>query len=368
MKVLLVTRELNGVMGGLERQILMISDGLAKLGLQVCVVSLEKTAGEPFFEVNEELVNFESIIAGDPKQEASLRIRLERQVKLFRIINRYKPDIIITFMIGSFIFTKPISTILRIPTVLSERNSPDIYRLTSAKKFRWIYFLLISTAKRVTVQFPSYAKKYPRLLQKKIIPIPNQVPDACVLGDRPQNSEVVFGFAGRFSFQKRIDVLIRSFSVFNQDFPNTKLILFGYGEQREYLESIIAELNLNDKVAIRAEHKNITEVFRQIDIFCLFSLWEGFPNVLAEALAHGIPAIGFTTCDGVDDLIQDGVNGWKLPYEDSLQSGYTLLCRAYEGFKLKEVSRKSCIESVSQYSSEKIYVLWRDSLKVALGE
>ena len=362
MRVMCVTRELNGVMGGLERQILMISQGLANLGTNISVVSIEKDAGKPFFLKLEDEVNFNSIIVGDPSKSANFKTRFLRQMKLLRIVKEFKPDVIVTFMIGSFIFAKPISSVLRIPIVLSERNSPDIYQLTSAKKFKWFYFMIMGSAHKITVQFPSYIEKYPAFLQSKITPIPNQVPKVIGKKVSSKNNEIVLGYAGRFSFQKRIDVLIRSFSLLNKDFPDTKLLIFGYGEQQKYLEGIVSELNLTNKVEFREERSEISEIFDKIDIFCLFSLWEGFPNVLAEALAYGIPSAGFSSCDGVNDLIQDGINGWKIPFDDPIKSGHQLLARAYQSFNLQEVSKESCQESVSRYSSDNIYGLWRNLL------
>ncbi len=362
MRVICLTRELNGVMGGLERQILMISDGLAKLGANISIVSIEKEAGKPFFPQLEEAVQFKSIIVGDPREAANFKTRFLRQIKLFRIINDFRPDIIVTFMIGSFIFAKPVSSILRIPIVLSERNSPAIYHLTTAKKFKWLYFVAMASANRITVQFPSYIEKYPSFLRRKMTPIPNQVPKAIGKKMMSGKNEIVFGYAGRFSFQKRIDVLIRSFALLNEEFPDTKLMIFGYGEQQKYLEEIVTDMKLSNNIEFRDERSEISEVFEEIDVFCLFSLWEGFPNVLAEALAYGIPAAGFSSCDGVNDLIQDGINGWKIPFDDPIQSGHQLLTRAYQGFKLQEVSKESCQESVSSYSSEKIYNLWQNLL------
>jgi glycosyltransferase involved in cell wall biosynthesis len=357
-----VTRELNGVMGGLERQILMISNGVAKLGAEVSVVSIEKEVGNPFYPVLQGDVKFNSIVAGDPKEAATFKTRLLRQVEFWRLLKEFNPEVIVTFMIGSYIFAKPLSFLFRIPVVLSERNSPDIYTLTSARKLKWLYFLIMGTASRVTVQFPSYAEKYPTFMQGKIVSIPNQVPKVSGEKEISRNNEVVFGYAGRFSFQKRIDVLIQSFSKLQKDYPDTKLLIFGYGEQREYLERIVTELNLSSKVEFREERNEISEVFDEIDVFCLFSLWEGFPNVLAEALAYGIPSVGFSSCDGVNDLILDGINGWKNPFEDPIMSGYQLLTRAYQGFKTQEILQESCKESVSKYSSENIYDSWKNLL------
>lgn len=367
MKIIFVTRELNGVMGGLERQILMIANGLKYKENEITIISLEKSSGKPFFSDFLSGINFKSIIAGNPSQAANFKTRLSRQRQLQEILHEIKPDVIVTFMIGSLIFAKPLAFLFRIPVVLSERNSPEIYRLTSARKFKWIYFVIMSFAKRITVQFPSYIEKYPNFLRKKIVSIPNQVPLVRQKKMSLDKHEVVFGYAGRFSFQKRIDLLIEGFSRFNAEYPETKLLLFGYGEQQSYLERIVKDLNLTNKVEFRGERKEISEVFDEIDIFCLFSLWEGFPNVLAEALAFGVPSAGFESCDGVNDLIQDGINGWKIPFDDGNLSAKALLSRAYIGFKSGQVSATACQNSVSKYAGSEIYTDWEKVLRDCLN-
>lgn len=60
---------------------------------------------------------------------------------------------------------------------------------------------------------------------------------------------------------------------------------------------------------LRGETDKVMEVYARAKIFCMPSLFEGFGLVTAEALAKGLPAIGFVDCPGTNTLIRDGVNG-----------------------------------------------------------
>ena len=59
------------------------------------------------------------------------------------------------------------------------------------------------------------------------------------------------------------------------------------------------------------------------------SLWEGFPNSVAEALAASLPVGGFSDCEGVRDLITPGGNGWLIDRSDPIISQIELLEQIY---------------------------------------
>ena len=65
-----------------------------------------------------------------------------------------------------------------------------------------------------------------------------------------------------------------------------------------------------DRVSIEPSVAAIFDVYVQAHLFAIPSLWEGFPNALAEALSHGLPAVGFEDAAGVAELIRSGGGGW----------------------------------------------------------
>ena len=54
---------------------------------------------------------------------------------------------------------------------------------------------------------------------------------------------------------------------------------------------------------------DVAAEYAAADLFCLPSRWEGFPNTVAEALAHGLPAVAYEGCAGTGDLVEPGENG-----------------------------------------------------------
>ena len=71
----------------------------------------------------------------------------------------------------------------------------------------------------------------------------------------------------------------------------------------------IKRLRLDKRVTILPAATQISQHYQDADVFCMTSKWEGFPNALAEAMAFGLPAIGYNTCAGVNILIKDGTTG-----------------------------------------------------------
>jgi len=362
LKILLLTRSINNVLGGLERQILDISENLSSRNHKVMVISLDSGELDSFYGIpRESKVVWQGLGIGSPNRKANLKEKIKRQIKLIKIIRDFDPDISVSFMIGAFIYSRLPHFVCRKTLILSERNSPDIYRLTSANKYRYVYFVLMLFANRITVQFDSYRLKYPSFLRYKIITIPNSIVLNANAGVHLKNEIPQFIYAGRFSFQKQLGKLIKIFIAYRNQGGKGKLALYGDGEAKEEILELIKDLEATSYISIYPPATDMNEVFKQATYNCLFSTWEGFPNSLAEGLKFGIPAVGFENCDGVSDLIVNNFNGWLLTDDgDYLRMGSKLL-------KLDNINEKdfdkiiiNCKASVAKYSDQVIFQKWID--------
>ena len=120
-------------------------------------------------------------------------------------------------------------------------------------------------------------------------------------------------FVGRLHPVKGIQYLIEAMTIVHQKMPDTKLIIVGDGAERSRLEKHVKELDLNDCIqfAGKVPQERIPEFMHQADIFVLPSLSEGFPSVLLEAMASGLPVIA-TSVGGIPELIDEGINGFLV--------------------------------------------------------
>jgi len=121
---------------------------------------------------------------------------------------------------------------------------------------------------------------------------------------------------GRISHQKGFDLLVRALSLLPEKFSNIPLIIIGDGEERGDLEYLIKSINLLNPVIITGYLSNPLPIIRMARLFVLSSRYEGFGNVLAEALALKVPCISFDCKSGPYDILLGGQLGKLVPDGD----------------------------------------------------
>jgi colanic acid/amylovoran biosynthesis glycosyltransferase len=123
---------------------------------------------------------------------------------------------------------------------------------------------------------------------------------------------------------KGFHILLDALALLVERGIDATLDLAGDGPQRAYLEKKAADLGIRDRVTFHGYigHGQLVELYRRADVFALPSIVMGkygrqdvIPNVLAEAMATGLPAVG-SRIAGIPELIEHGVNGLTVPERD----------------------------------------------------
>ncbi len=94
-----------------------------------------------------------------------------------------------------------------------------------------------------------------------------------------------------------------------KDNPNVHFVLAGDGELRPQVEQRVREQGIGDRFTLLGWQKDMPEVYRNLDIVVLTSLWEGLPCVFSEAMAGELPIVA-TNVDGAREAIIHGDNGF----------------------------------------------------------
>lgn len=146
-----------------------------------------------------------------------------------------------------------------------------------------------------------------------------------------QKKRFTFVTVGRLDSGKNHKLLIEAVKDFNAD-----LWIIGDGELKEGLQKYINELNLNDKVYLLGKKENPFSFLSKADCFVFSSNYEGFPNVLVEALACGLPIIS-TDCQSGPREILAPTSNISFQLNDKIEfAEYGVLTPIRNVEKLKE--------------------------------
>ena len=358
MKILFVSRKYDQVVGGVERMSIAIMNEMVRRGHKVGLLSWDSKSAQTYYSLNN-AVTWYKLSVGDPTRKASFFEKLLRLIKARTFLKRYKPDVIICFQDGPFRSVLQYSKGLGIPIIAAERNAPSRFKHTSGGVRSEQVFKSFQQANKITVQCEGYKDKYPKDLRPKISCIPNPVKTAekfATPGER--TSPKILLSVGRLDYQKNYDVLLKAFQNLAYTHPDWNLHLAGDGEDRAKLEAYISQHDLSDRVVLHGSVSDVESLYTQSHLFCLPSRWEGFPNALAEALAHGLPSIGYAGCDGINELIRDGENG-RLAYgNDNVETLVNVLDELMANDTKRQAMSQSAIRSVEAYGPDKIFDQW----------
>ena len=241
---------------------------------------------------------------------------LRRNISLIRrlrkILKIEKPDVVVSFMAEPNFRTLIATRGLNVKTIVSVRNDPNkeypnfIYRFLAKHLYK--------KADGIVFQTEDAQKWFPKSIQKKSKIIFNQVDE--VFYNTIYNGErhdIVT--TGRLVAQKNHKMLIRAFAAI-ADKISDNLIIYGEGELRGELESLIAELHLENRVFLPGSVKNVADTIKSAKLFVLSSDYEGMPNSLMEAMALGIPCISTDCpCGGPRMLFDDDLKEYLVPLQ-----------------------------------------------------
>ncbi len=305
MNILFYSRAYANVAGGVEKMSLDLARGLVQRGHTITILSLDQEFEKSFFEWPKK-VSWIKLGIGNPNKKNNILIRLRRIRAIRNIAKSGNFDAAVGFQIGSFALLKSAIFGLKIRTIAAERNAPTLFNYISKGRLkRFFSNVILGFADCIAVQFEDYKKLYPRFLQSKIKVTPNWVASQANFDVELDPKSINILFVGRLTFQKNVSVLIKAFKYLPSNF---KLSIVGDGPEFEELKALAS--NYPQRVKLFKPSNDLSVFYDNANIFCLPSRWEGFPNVIAEALSHGLPCVGFRECSGIPQLIIDNQNGF----------------------------------------------------------
>jgi len=163
---------------------------------------------------------------------------------------------------------------------------------------------------------------------------------------KKENTKIVLA-VGRLTNIKGFDMLLEAWIQVNLSMPDWKLKIVGEGEDRAELTHFIEKNKLTDSVELVGNTDDVSQYYIQAEIFCLSSRFEGFPMVLLETLAFGLPVVSFDCDTGPAEVLED-TGSILVP-----QSDVSLLAESLVNL-MNDEERRKVISSQSKEKS-KVY-------------
>ncbi len=291
--------------GGAERVASLLCNYWAEQGHDVTALTFEGPGDEQIYRLDER-VTLRGIDALNRNRRLTSRVRanVRRLSRLRAALKAFQPDAVVAFTTEANVVTIWSALGLGVPVVVSERNQPDrpgLGRFTRAARR-----LSYPFAAALVVQTDTIAEWSRARFAGAVHVVPNPVRLASwVEAPRTERTTKQIVAAGRLVPQKGFDVLIASFAALADAHPDWQLVIYGEGVERETLEAEARRHALGERIVLPGIRKDMRTAFAEADLFVLPSRYEGYPNVLLEALASGCAVVA-TDCPGATAEILEG--------------------------------------------------------------
>lgn len=295
--------------GGAERIVIRLANHLASRGEPVALAVLDG-AGEFRGDLDPSLKLYDLGIA---------RTRYA-VLELVRLIRRLKPGLLFSSLTRVSLLLLLVRSLLPPGTRIVVRQ-PSIASIDLGSiEPRWLYKLLfrrlMPRADLIVSQSAVMSNDLVTVLaghSAPIVEIPNPAPivdrDVWLAGGSPFRVAVNFLAVGRLSPEKGYDTLLAAFAIVAAQRGDARLTIIGSGPMDLSLRELARTLLISDKVDFLGYVPSPFAYYVHADALVLASLWEGFPNVLLEAIASGTPVVA-TTCGGVTaEIVDPGTSG-----------------------------------------------------------
>lgn len=356
--------------GGMERVLLNKVTYLSALpGWEVSVVTTDQHQRPPFYPFPEQVrmtdlgINYseDNEKGAWKKITGYLRKRKEHKRKLTALLLKEKPDIVVSLYPSESSF---------IPEI--QDGSKKVLELHYCKFFRLQYGrkgLLGLIDQWRTRQDERIVRRFDKFVVLTNedkgywgnLPNLEVIPNAAKLvSDRcsdVKNKRVIA--VGRLDYQKGFDRLLQAWQIVcqNDKYADWYLDIFGQGEWKEMLQQQIDEAEMSNRVYINRPTTNIGEEYAKSSMLVMSSNYEGFPMVMIEAMACGLPVVSFDFKCGPKDIIRPGENGLLVRNGD-IEGLATAMMKLMDdaAYRQRLSENAKCI--ISTYAEETVMQQW----------
>ena len=307
--------------GGVERVICTLANKLVKNN-EVTIISENKSRVEPFYnydkKVNIRYLNDKFIIKSSSLKNKNLIYYF------YKIIEKINKKFIINYKIKKVVkemgnadvvifgrvftaldFLKYMNKKSNTKIIVRDAINLEYYSKKTREKIKKYFkdkidYLIASSDESINIY-----KEFFNNESINILKIYNPLGIVPKKGFSYNNKKVIS--IGRLDIQKGFDYLIEAFSIVVKEHKDWKLEIYGDGNEKDRLLSLVNELHLENNVSILPSNKDVVNILNNSSIFVLPSRYEGYANILVESLACGVPSISYNWLTGVEEIIENNI-------------------------------------------------------------
>lgn len=357
-RILLITENLGS--GGAERQICGLAAMLTKAGYTCRLITyVENQFYEPYLKRNE--VDYEFV--------PTLRNKATRVFRVAKYVRDYKADVVISYLPSVNMAMCLAKFLFKAKLIVSERNNNVGISLRDRIQFN-IYRMADAIVPNSNCQGKFISKNF-SFLSKKVHPIINFVDvNRFAPADNPlQNKTLRIVTVARYTQQKNVLTYMKAVRAVKDLGLNVHFDWYGDKKHNAAyyadIENVYRQLDIADYLTLHEPNQKIEEEYHRADVFCLPSLFEGYPNVVAEAMACGLPIL----CSNVYEnpyIVEDGVNGFLFnpqDVDDIVSAIRKISNLTYDDrMEIGKRNRKLCLQRNTEERFLKSYVKLIESL------
>ena len=267
-----------------------------------------------------------------------------------KTIRQINPDITIyTWVMGAF---------LAAFSGWKGRSIYEAHRARHTMRHKWIMSRMEKNVDAVVTLTQQDTNDYPHA--KRVVLIPNFT---SLNVEKPSDCTARHCIAvGRLVDVKDFSRLLDIWKKVSEKHPDWHLDIVGDGEERESLQQKIECLNLSSCVTLHGATNDVVSFYINSSIYLMTSRFEGLGIVLIEAQTCGLPIVSLDCDYGPRHIIEDGVTGRLIPYNDD-EAMADAICELIDDQEKRQEMGKEALKASQKYQPDNIMSKWKELIE-----
>lgn len=361
--------------GGAERVTTVLSKYLVReTNFSVVVVTLDGT-NRDFYSLDPQVKRIAMDLAKETKGASKYFTNIKRVISFRKVVVEENPDIILAMMTRYAVIALIATFLLNVKVIVSERNYPGkrenhrMWEFLREYTYRYADLHVVQTQKIAEwLKVNTQSRNFMIVPNSISWPLPEYEPILMPEDFFDENDKIILG-VGSLKEQKGFDLLLNAAADFLHKYPEWNLVIVGEEKDedgsrglKEKFKEVIKINRLTDQILMPGRVGNIGAWYERADIFVLSSRYEGFPNVLLEAMASGCACVSFDCDTGPSDMIESYKNGILVP-DGNVEAMRNTIQYLMDNPHQRDEFGAKALKMKTKYSEENILKKWGNAFK-----